>query len=309
MPWTPAGSSEVSRKGSPGAIIGAGMRGDVRAGSDALITRAMAGIRQKVANLRHNRLDPKKWCVFVGSCEATNVRGLAFAQRFSPQHVPVGSDQIFLALLQTQDVVDALAAIGAPEQLRQDIQRAAAGVADGSVTVVCSVTKGVTVAHLALEDLPPPEPTSRLVEIPAVGRRRLALLQANLPAIGNCYAQILKEGLDPGSVSVIVLDPNSNAMGLRLIEEVEANDALVSQLRAEADLGKAATYFNFAKNDQLGPAMSRLKIEVDGAVKDSAISAPVRPENLRVLVCTENGASSFDIDRPRKVAGPGVPTA
>jgi hypothetical protein len=115
--------------------------------------------------------------------------------------------------------------------------------------------------------------------------------------------------LDPGAFSILVVDPNSNAMGLKLVEEVEANDTFVARLKADAERGVAPPYFNFTENAHLGPFMADLKIETDGRVVDSAITRPVQQDHLRVVVCTGNGASTFDIPRPIKVAGPGIPEA
>jgi hypothetical protein len=83
----------------------------------------------------------------------------------------------------------------------------------------------------------------------------------------------------------------------------------VARTKAEAERGEAGPYVNFAKNDQLGPFMQTLKIEVDGSVRDAAITAPGRPGLLRVVVCTGNGATVFDIPRPRQVTAPRVPQA
>ena len=134
--------------------------------------------------------------------------GLALFQEFSPGHVPIGAGHVFCGLVQTPDILHASGLVGYPEQLRQQVEHASTSVPDGSITVVSSVTgerwptypSPMATCHHRTRT-----PSSR---IPAIGRRRLALLQASLPAISHCYGQILKEGLDPGSVSVIVLDPN-----------------------------------------------------------------------------------------------------
>ena len=68
----------------------------------------------------------------------------------------------------------------------------------------------------------------------------------------------------------------------------------------EAAVALHFAYYNFAKNSQLGPFMADLKIEVDGTVKDAAISAPGLPGRLRVVVSTQNGATIIDIPRPNK---------
>jgi hypothetical protein len=62
-----------------------------QAASDALISVAMPDIRQRVANLRHNRLGPTQWCVVVARLDAANIMGLDFVRRSSPGFVPVGS--------------------------------------------------------------------------------------------------------------------------------------------------------------------------------------------------------------------------
>jgi hypothetical protein len=181
-------------------------RGPVAAMSHALINRAMPDIRHKVANLRKNQLDPKKWCVFVGTCDAGNPQCIAFAQIRSPQGVPVGPGHVFMALIQTQDLLDGFATIGAPEPLRQQIHKVAGAVPGGSVMVVCSVSGGMTSVHMpfADKDLPPAEPTSKLTEIPPIGRRRSALIQAHSMRLTHNYGQMLAEGLDPASTSVLV---------------------------------------------------------------------------------------------------------
>jgi len=132
----------------------------VQSASDALITMAMGNIRQKAANLRANKLNPKNWCVVLARLDAGNPRGLAFVQRLHPSFVPVGPKQGFNALMAIVDVVEGLAEIGAPPQLVQQIQQAAANVPNGSITVVCSIAEGVTVAHIPVadKDLPPAGP-------------------------------------------------------------------------------------------------------------------------------------------------------
>jgi hypothetical protein len=286
------------------------MSRDVRAASDALISRAMPGIKQKIANLRDSRVDRKNWCIVVGSCDVENAAGLAFYGQFSRQ-VPVGPGHVFCALIQTPDVVHALATSGCPPQLGQQLERASATVPENAATLLCSVTEGITALHLPFreEDLPPPEPGSKLIDIPVIGRKRLGLLQSHLPTIHHCYAQMVAEGLDASQCSVLLVDANGNAMGVSLIERVEADAAFAAKFKADAAHGKAEPYFNYATNEQLAPAMTELKIEVDGVVKEAAIGAPVRPGLLRVVVCTQNGASSFDIPRPVQLAGPEVPQA
>ncbi|HLK37083.1 MAG TPA: hypothetical protein VKU41_10065 [Polyangiaceae bacterium] len=213
----------------------------VQAASDALIDAAMPDIRQKVANLRQNRLDPKQWCIVVARLEAANVMGVDFVRRFSPGFVPVGSGQGFCALMQTEDALEALAAAGLPVEHGLGMQRAAATIPAGSVMVVCSVAGGVTSAVIpfAGKDLPAPDPQSNLGAIPPVGRRRWALVQANLATIAQVYGRMSADGLKPEDCSVIVVDTNSNAMGLRLIEEVEADEAFVEKLRADGRSGNA----------------------------------------------------------------------
>src|SRR5579872_6838939 len=138
-----------------------------------------------VGNLRQNRLDPKQWCIVVARLEAANVMGVDFVRRFSPGFVPVGSGQGFCALMQTEDALEALAAAGLPVEHGLGMQRAAATIPAGSVMVVCSVAGGVTSAVIpfAGKDLPAPDPQSNLGAIPPVGRRRWALVQANLATI------------------------------------------------------------------------------------------------------------------------------
>jgi len=71
------------------------------------------------------------------------------------------------------------------------------------------------------------------------------------PLLERCFAQMVAEGLNPAEQSLLLVDPNSNALGVRLIEEVEASTATVTAIRADADRGQAAPYANFVKNDQL----------------------------------------------------------
>ena len=287
------------------------MRNAVQAACDAHINRAMPAIRQRVANMRFRKLNPRQWCVVVATLDPANPFGVTFARRLSPWFVPVGKGQGFETLIQVDDAVEGIGESGGPPQLVQQVEQAAANVPAGSVLVLCSVSEGVaaTVIPFADKDLPPPNPNANPPVTTPSGRRRRGLMGAHLETIARCYAQMVKEGLDPGDYSVIVLDPNANAMGLRLLEEVEADGTRVARTKAEAERGEAGPYVNFAKNDQLGPFMQNLKIEVDGSVRDAAITAPGRADLLRVVVCTGNGATVFDVPRPRRVTAPRVPQA
>lgn len=277
---------------------------------DALLNRSMSDLRQRVSNMRHNRLDPQGWRLVLVECGGGNAQGRRLVESFlPPMHVvPDGDETVFCALEQLSQFEGRLRRLNYPASLVREVHRP---VPSGQVAVVCSVVGGIAVVHVPFDEqsLPPPEVERRIVAMPPEGERRYALLRGQLETIIATYLRIVTEGLDPGLFSVLVVDPNANAMGLRLIEEVEADDRFVATMKSEASRGAATTYFNFAQNDQLGPLMADLKIEVDGRVVDSAITQPVRDDSLRVVVCTENGASTFDIDRPVRVGGPGVPDA
>lgn len=276
------------------------MSDEFRARADALITRAMPDLQQRVANMHYNKLDPQDWCLIVGSCELANATGRAFFGTFAPE-VPVSDDQIFVATAQVQDVAERIAAQNLPRGLINDFKKP---LPPKHVAVLVSPVGGMALAAVPFEPstLPPAQTDVKISAPPPEARRRFTLLQQNLVTVFALYQRMLAEGLDAADFSVIAVDPNKNAMGLMLIEEVEADEAFVSRLKTEAEQQKAPIYFNFTQSAQLGPFMRDLKIQVDGRVMDSAITRPLQPNHLRVVVCTENGATTFEVERPRPVA-------
>jgi hypothetical protein len=124
--------------------------------------------------------------------------------------------------------------------------------------------------------------------------RRAILLQATLEPILYAAEHALDAGLELTTDCVIVVDPNANALGIRLIEEAEADPVLVAHIKAEAERHEATPYFNTARISQVAPLLKDLKIEVDGRAKDSDILSAVPERTLRVVVCTENGATAFN---------------
>jgi hypothetical protein len=278
------------------------MPGPLEFACDAHISRCLPAIKQRVANIRANKLDPRKWCVVVATLEADNPAGVGFALRLHPWGVPVRPGQGFESLIEIDDAMEGFDEVGVPSAIVQQMKTLGANVPAGSVLVVCSVAEGVAATYIPLgdKDLPAANLNSNpLVTTPAMRRRR-KLMNQSLREIAHCCDLMLAEGLDPADYSVIIIDPNSNAMGVELLEEVEGNPEMTAKYKADAAQGKALPYYNFAKNSQLGPFMADLKIEVDGTVKDAAISAPGLPGRLRVVVSTQNGATIIDIPRPNK---------
>jgi len=139
---------------------------------------------------------------------------------------------------------------------------------------------------------------------------RLELLRLNIETVYYSYGLMLDEKLDPGEYCVLVIDPNRNAMGLQLVEEVEADTSFVARVKAGAQDGTAKLYFNIAKNEQLGPLLCDLKIAFDGSIRnEERLTQPLHPEWLRVLVSIKNSAWILDTQRPIQVSGPGIADA